>query len=118
MDHLVDLMGDTIPSDVDIVIFTEALLAERFPPRAESILIRKVLGKLLGMYELTPAEEAEVGAFYAAAVAARVSGDVERARAALLAEALAIEAAQPIDGATQAVLDLVAQRATYRQQLE
>jgi hypothetical protein len=106
MDHLVDLMGDTIPSDVDIVIFTEALLAERFPPRAESILIRKVLGKLLGMYELT------------AAVAARVSGDVERARAALLAEALAIEAAQPIDGATQAVLDLVAQRATYRQQLE
>lgn len=94
MTSFIDLMANDRWSDADITNRTEAMLRSQFSAQAEAILNRKVSGAILGQYELTAEELAEMAAFAAASLAARQEGAAARADMALLEQVFALEAAQ------------------------
>ncbi|HJV54318.1 MAG TPA: hypothetical protein VJ652_22835 [Noviherbaspirillum sp.] len=94
MTSFVDLMGNDVWSEADIVNRTEALVRSEFSRDAEMILQRKATGALLGQYVMTEEEQAELARFATVTALARKAGVDARADMALLRAALDVEAAQ------------------------
>lgn len=134
----INLMADDVWSEADIINRTEAMIAAEFPPAQHAILQRKVQGQGLGVYELTLAEQAQLQRYGQISAEAGALADAARADMALLAQALAMEAAfrelaaipdddehhearqavqERIDAFPQMVEDLVIQRAEHRASL-
>jgi len=88
----VNLMGNDVWSEADIVNRTEAMISSEFTPVQAAILQRKATGALLGAYSLTNDEQAELANYAQTSEAARVAGNEARADMALLLEAMALEA--------------------------
>ncbi len=88
----VDLLGNDVWSEADIVRRTEALVRREFSRDAETILVRKVQGVALGV-PLSAEDEAEVAAFRAVVQSAQAEGVEARADMALLQTVLVHEAA-------------------------
>lgn len=146
--RFVNLMADDVWTPADIINRTEAVVRAEFSAQSEVILNRMVSGAVLGQYTLTAEEQAQVARFAAVTLEARAAGTQALADMALLAQAMAVEAAQQrlalpvvdpetgepaqieadaderaeaqavVDTATQAALDLVADRAAARQAAE
>ena len=89
----IDLMANDIWSDADITNRTEAMLRSQFSLIDEQVLNRKISGAALGSYVLTDADQQEIEAFGAAALAAQQAGIEARADMALLRQVFALEAA-------------------------
>ena len=87
----VDLMGSVVWSEADIVRRTEEMVRSSFSAEEEAILNRKTLGSVLGMYQMTPGEQAEMAAFAAVTEQARQAGVEARADMALLSAVLELE---------------------------
>ena len=87
----VDLMGSVVWSEADIVRRTEEMVRSSFSAEEEAILNRKTLGAVLGMYQMTPGEQAEMAAFAAVTEQARQAGIEARADMALLSAVMALE---------------------------
>jgi len=129
MTSFINLLASDVWSEADIVSRTEAMIAGAFPN--VEILKRKVTGMMLGQYQLTADEQAEFGAYAALSFQAGALADAARADMALLADAMAVEAAKralaldPADetaqavlgGARQEVLDLVLLRTPQPEEL-
>jgi hypothetical protein len=140
MTSFVNLMGFDVWSEADIINRTEAMLRSKYSVQEELILNRKIAGMELGLYTMTPDEQAEMNDFNVTVFTSRAAGDAARADMALLQQALNVEAAQTalnalpaaptdgspdpdadqraslqatISGAPQNVTDLVSQRAAY-----
>lgn len=116
----VDLMGDAVPSEADIVNWSEALVREHVSEARERILTRRFLGALLPEGHplhrpMAPEQQAELGRAVGAFVAAEVAADQARADAALLQRVLAHERGEVLleegDAAGHALLE---QRAAAR----
>lgn len=88
MTSFVNLMADDRWSEADIVARMEAMIREACGPTEELILHRKMLGSLFGAYTLSPAEQAEIGAYAAVCTASQAAGRAARADMALLARVL------------------------------
>lgn len=108
MSSFVNLMADDVWSDADITRRTEAMIRAEFSSEAEAILNRKVTGAMLGQYQMSPAEQAELGRYAIVSEQARQAGIAARADMALLRQALAVEAAwragEPLPGDMPAAL--------------
>lgn len=89
----VNLMASDLWTEADIVRRTEAMIASEFSPEAEAILNRKSTGQALGMYVLSPEEQAELARYSEVAEAARLEGVAARADMALLVRTLPVEEA-------------------------
>lgn len=90
----VNLMGNDVWSEADIVNRTEAMIRSEFPYAAVAILNRKATGAALGQYTMTDDEQAELARYMQVCEAARQAGNAARADIALLQGALDVEAAQ------------------------
>ena len=89
----VNLMAHDIWSEQDIINRTEAIIRGEFPTDAENILNRKVTAAIMGVYNLTDAEKAEVSHYQTICAFARDSGMAARADMTLLTNVLTVEAA-------------------------
>lgn len=128
MNSFIDWTADYVWSDGDITRRTEAMVRAEISEPDETILNRKLQGAALGAYTLTSEDQAAIQRFNAVVMAASMAGVEARADMALLAQAMAVEAAQAqlqvapddeqaqavVDAATPEVLALVAARAAAR----
>ena len=87
----VNLMGNNVWSENDIVNKTEAMIRTEFSQFEETIINRKVVGSLTGQYALTPEEKAQVAKFNAIVVQAQKEGHAARKDMQLLNKVLAVE---------------------------
>lgn len=94
MSSFVNLMGDLLWSEADIVNRMESMIREHCSPTEELIIHRKMIGAAFGMYELSGQEEVEIALYAGVCSQAQLAGRAARADMALLATALAVEAAQ------------------------
>lgn len=93
MSSFINLMANDIWSDADITRRTEAIIRSEFSQEAETILNRLVTGAVLGVYAMTPAEQAEVGRYQQVSESSRQAGIAARTDAALLSATLGYEVA-------------------------
>lgn len=89
----INMMANDIWSDADITNRTESMVRSEFNQESEGILNRKVTGAVLGVYQMSPEEKAEVGRYQQACEAARQAGAAARADAVLLSATLDYETA-------------------------
>jgi hypothetical protein len=89
----VDLMGNDVWTEADILNRTEAMVREHVSATEETILNRKVSAAGMGIYQLTAEDRAAIGAFAQATHAAQLAGIEARADMALLSGAMAVETA-------------------------
>lgn len=89
----VDLMGNTVWSEQDIVSRTEAMIRSEFSQTDETIMNRKVVGSMTGQYQLSPEEKEQLSRFNAVVVAAQQEGYAARKDMILLNTVLAVEPA-------------------------
>ena len=87
----VDLMGNVVWTEADIINRTESLVRAEFPVQSELILNRKMQGVAAGVYTLTPDEQSEVERFQAVCFAAQQEGVAARLDMTLLNEVLMYE---------------------------
>lgn len=135
----VDMMGNDVWSEADIVNRTESIIRSKYSQTEELILNRKMSGVFSGLYTLTTDEQLELQDFNSMLLQARMAGVDARADMALLQQALNQEFTQRtldtipvddpnladqrtslqaiIDAAPQSVKDLVAQRKAHRDAL-
>jgi hypothetical protein len=97
----IDLMGNTVWSEQDIVSKTEAMIRSEFPVQTELILNRKVVGQIGGMYQMTDSEKEELARYQVAVENARIAGvearkDMELLNRVLHLEAVAARLKQPV----------------------
>lgn len=119
MASFVNLMGNDIWTETDIINRTEALIRSEFPDAAVAILNRKATGAALGQYTMTAEEQGELARYVQVCEEARQAGIAARADMALLQAALDVEAAQrrlasedeSERAAAQAVIDAAAPEA-------
>lgn len=90
----VNLMGNDVWSEADIVNRTEAMIRSVFSDQVVAILNRKATGAALGQYTMTDDERAELARYAQACEDAHQAGNAARADMALLQRALDVEAAQ------------------------
>jgi hypothetical protein len=106
----VNLMGNDVWSEADIINRTESMIASQFP--LVEILRRKVLGQMEGQYALTPAENDEYLAYKMYTFQMGMLAGEARADMARLQQAMAVEnGTLALDDAPDDVKALVAQRA-------
>jgi hypothetical protein len=89
----VDLLGDHVWTETDIVNRTEAMVRAVTPVIQQQIITRKVTAALIGKWELTPAEKAENDAYEQACIEAHQAGQAARRDMALLQRAFNYERA-------------------------
>lgn len=89
----IDLMASDVWTEADIVRRTEAMVRAEFSAERETILNRKVSGAIIGSYEMTEQDQAEVALFQQVTLAAKDAGDAARADMALLAQVFEVESA-------------------------
>lgn len=94
MTSFVNLLGNDVWSEADIIHRTEAQLHGQVSKEDELILSRKMIGFSLGRMIPTAAEQAQLMLYETAAYAAQQSGLSARADMALLQSAMDVEAAQ------------------------
>ena len=89
----IDLMASDVWTEADIVRRTEAMVRAEFSAERETILNRKVSGAIIGSYEMTEQDQAEVALFQQVTLAAKDAGDAARADMSLLAQVFEVESA-------------------------
>lgn len=89
----INLMGNDIWTEADIVRRTESIIRSQFSEDDERILNRKVTGLLLGQYELTNEEQAELAKFQQVVYLAQQVGNEARNDMALLNSVFPVEVA-------------------------
>lgn len=118
----VNLLGNDVWLEADIVNRTENMIAGEFTPDQVTILNRIATAAALGEYTLTDDEKAQIAHYNQVCLDARAAGDAARVDNARLVQALAYEAAQVqatqaqavIGAASSDTLALVAERAAAR----
>lgn len=91
---IVNLMGNDVWSEADIVNRTEAMIRSQFSDQAVAILNRKATGATLGQYSMTADEQDELAHYARICEEARQAGIQARIDMAFLQAALDVEAAQ------------------------
>lgn len=93
MSSFINLMGNDVWSEADIVSRTEAMVRGVVSATDERIINRKLQGAMLGQYTLSIQEQEEVERFARVTHEAQAAGAAARADMALLLGALNVEAA-------------------------
>lgn len=89
----VDLMGNDIWTEADILRRTEAIVRSQFSDEQERILNRKITGVILGKYTLSEAEEQELNDFQTIVFLAQQEGLAATVDMDLLSRTLPVERA-------------------------
>jgi hypothetical protein len=89
----IDLMGNTIWSEQDIVGKTEAMIRSEFSQTDETIMNRKFVGSLTGQYTLSAEEKQQIERFNTVVVASQKEGYAARKDMQLLSKVLVAEPA-------------------------
>ncbi|HJV51408.1 MAG TPA: hypothetical protein VJ652_08115 [Noviherbaspirillum sp.] len=92
--RFVNLMGNDVWSEADIVNRTESMIRSQFSDQAVAIINRKATGASLGQYTMTAEEQDELSRYAQVCEEARQAGIAARADMAHLQAALDVEAAQ------------------------
>ena len=90
----IDLMGNVVFTDKQILKRTEAMIRNVFSAEAETILNRKVQEIHLGQAQMTPELEAEIALFAKVTKEAKEAGEQAKADNELLKQVLAYENAE------------------------
>lgn len=89
----VNLMGNDLWSDTDIINRTESMVRSEFSVAEERILSRKISGAASGLYEMTEGDLADLADFQVVVFRAQQAGVEARSDLALLRQVLQYEVA-------------------------
>jgi hypothetical protein len=90
----VDLLANDVWSENDIITKTEAIIRSEFSQMAETILNRKVLGSVIGQYQLSNEEKQELDKYNKICEFAKIEGQKAREDMDLLNRVFPIEKAE------------------------
>jgi hypothetical protein len=90
----VDLLANDVWSENDIITKTEAIIRSEFSQMAETILNRKVLGSVIGQYQLSNEEKQELDKYNKICEFAKIEGQKAREDMDLLYRVFPIEKAE------------------------
>jgi len=89
----IDLMGNTVWSEQDIINRTESMIRSEFSVQAETILNRKMIGEMTGTYKMSDKEKQELEFCRSVILNAQIAGEEARHDNELLKSVLEIEEA-------------------------